>query len=191
MRGELGLCDTDFVTLYLGNLTERKRVEDLIWATARLRQLHPDVKLVVAGDGELRQTLETLARRERLSGTVIFMGRVPDKALPSLYALADVFVLPSREEGLGVVLLEAMASGKPVVASRTSGILSVIDDQRTGLLFEPGNIDDLVAKVRLLVQNRDLRSMLGQTARMEAVGRFAEQAQVQKLLGVYENCLSS
>jgi N-acetyl-alpha-D-glucosaminyl L-malate synthase BshA len=190
-KGELGLCDTDFVTLYVGNLTERKRVGDLIRAMARLRQFHPQMKLIVAGDGELRKRLEALAGREGLNGVVGFTGRVPDNMLPSLYALADVFVLPSKEEGLGVVLLEAMASGKPVVASRTSGILSVIEDQRTGLLFEPGDIDDLVAKIRMLVDNRDLRTKLGQRARMEAVRKFAEEAQVQKLLRVYENCLSS
>ena len=189
-RRELGLHDTDFVLLFVGNLVERKQVGDLISATARLKHLHPHVKLIVGGDGELRQTLENQAIREHGDSTVTFLGRVPDDLLPSLYALANVFVLPSREEGLGVVLLEAMASGTTVVASRTTGILSVIEEGRTGLLYEPGNIEGLVAKIQQLIENSDLGSKLGEAARGEAVERFAREKQAQKLLRVYDRCLS-
>ena len=140
--------------------------------------------------GELRQTLENQVIREHGDSTVTFLGRVPDDLLPSLYALADAFVLPSSEEGLGVVLLEAMASGTTVVASRTTGILSVIEDGRTGLLYEPGNIEGLVGKIQQLIENSDLRSKLGDAARREAVKRFARERQVKKLLRVYDRCLS-
>ncbi len=191
VRNELGLSDDDFVILYVGILVERKRVEDLIAAAAQLRPCHPHLKLIVAGEGELRKGLEAQVAQKGLKGTVIFPGRVPDDILPAIYALADVFVLPSSEEGLGVVLLEAMASGKPVIASRTSGILSVVDDRRTGLLFEPGNIDDLVGKIDLLMNDTRLRSELGEAARSITVQRFAQELQVEKLLGVYERCLAS
>src|SRR6185436_13452418 len=119
--------------LFAGRLEREKNVERLIDALALVRE--PPVRLVVIGDGRLR---EPLARRARDAGVEIsFRGVVAHGEMPRLLAEADCFVLPSLTEGHPKVLIEAMACGLPCAASARGGIPSMIEDEVTGLLFDP------------------------------------------------------
>ena len=129
----------------------------LIDAVAQL----PDAALVVGGDGEWRAQYEARARAS-LGARARFVGDVPDEALPAYYRAADVVALPSvdRTEAFGLVLLEALACGTPVVASRLPGVRTLVDDGRTGYLVEPGNVDELdrTASARCIGESARARS---------------------------------
>jgi glycosyltransferase involved in cell wall biosynthesis len=142
--------------LYVGRLSAEKEV-------SRLRDViraRPEARLAIVGDGPVRHELE-----QHFKGTpTVFTGYLRGKALASAYASADLFLLPSKTETLGLVLLEAMASGCPVVACRAGGVPDAVQDGYTGFLFEPTDPDGLVNAVkRALSSSVDL-----DTVRMQA-----------------------
>jgi glycosyltransferase involved in cell wall biosynthesis len=132
--------------LYVGRLSAEKEV-------SRLRDVireHPEARLAIVGDGPVRHELE-----QHFKGTpTVFTGYLRGKALASAYASADLFLLPSKTETLGLVLLEAMASGCPVVACRAGGVPDAVQDGYTGFLFEPTDPDGLVNTVKRALSGR-------------------------------------
>ena len=173
LRSHYRLAPEDRVVLFTGALDRPhffKGVPVLLEAIARIGD--PSVRLLVVGDGDLREKYWEDARALGLSGRVIFCGRVSDEALPAHYALADVQVLPSTTmgEAFGVVLLEAMATGKPVIASRLPGVRTVVSEGEDGYLCTPGDVDDLVRCLRLILDDP------AKSARMGAAGRAKVEA---------------
>jgi len=158
--------DGSFRILFVGRLVERKGVTYLIDALTRLPS---DVRarLTVIGEGPERAALETQASAGGAEGRVDFRGRVDDKALQEAFAAADVLVLPSivdsrgDTEGLGVVLLEAMSCGVPVVGSRAGGITDIIEDQESGLLVPPADPALLAGALDRLARDPALAARLG------------------------------
>jgi glycosyltransferase involved in cell wall biosynthesis len=132
--------------LFAGRLAEEKGVEELAVAAR-------EMNLVVAGDGPLRHLLPQA------------LGMVPHDVLEELYARAAVFVLPSRSEGFGVVCAEAMAHGKPVVASRVGGLAELVVDGETGILVPPCRPDLLRAALERLLEDPELRRRMGRAGR--------------------------
>ncbi|MCO5554149.1 hypothetical protein L7F22_007675 [Adiantum nelumboides] len=126
----------------------------------------PDARLAFVGDGPYRQDLE-----EMLKGMpVVFTGMLQGDELSQAYASGDVFVTPSESETLGLVVLEAMASGVPIVAARAGGIPDIIPENQegeTGFLFTPGDVDDCVHKLGSLFSSQELRERVGATGRTE------------------------
>ena len=167
--------------LYLGRLHVQKSVETLVCAAAALP---PDVEVVLAGDGPERTRLESLARRMGLQDRVRFLGFVPPDEVPALLPTADVFVLPSRYEELGSVLLEAMACGLPIVATRTGGVPSVITDGVAGLLVPPGQPDPMAAALRQVLDDDRLADRLRAGARA-ASQRYSWDALAARVHDVY------
>ncbi len=145
-RSSLGWADGERVALFAGNLIERKGVDVLVDAFARLRAEGTCDRLVIAGAGPQRDPLGERASVLGVSQAVEFEGPVEAGRLAHLMAAVDVFVLPSRAEPLGVVLLEAMACGTPVVASRVGGIPEIVGD-RCGVLVEPDDAEALAAGI--------------------------------------------
>jgi glycosyltransferase involved in cell wall biosynthesis len=158
--------DGSFRILFVGRLVERKGVTHLIEAVRRLPgELR--ARLTVIGDGPERATLAAQVGGGGLEGRVDIRGRVPDGALKEAYAAADVFVLPAvvdtrgDTEGLGVVLLEAMSYGVPVLSSGIGGITDIIENEETGLLVEPANADQLAHALERLARDPALAARLG------------------------------
>jgi glycosyltransferase involved in cell wall biosynthesis len=158
--------DGSFRILFVGRLVERKGVTHLIDAVG---QLPSDVlaRLTVIGEGPERSSLEAQAAAAGLDGRIDFRGRVDDKDLQDAFAAADVLVLPSivdargDTEGLGVVLLEAMSCGVPVVGSRAGGITDIIEDEASGLLVPPGDPAPLASALERLARDPALAARLG------------------------------
>jgi glycosyltransferase involved in cell wall biosynthesis len=146
-----------FVVLSVCRLYRRKRVDLLLAAAARLRLRIPGLEVRIAGDGPERGDLESQWRSLKLGEIVQWLGHVGREALAHEYRNADVFCLPSLQEGFGIVLLEAMAAGTPVVAARAAAMPEVAPQ---GMLVEPGSAEDLAAAIETLHGNPGLRVSL-------------------------------
>lgn len=152
----------DQVTLlYVGRIGPRKGIDLALQALSRADAT--DVELLIAGTGRHEQHLRELAAELGVTDRVKFLGYVPDEELPSLYSSADVFVLPSLYEGFGLVLLEAMACGTPVIGTNVGGIPTVIDDGETGLLVER-EVPALVEAINSLTSDEANRKRMAQNA---------------------------
>lgn len=149
--------------LYVGRLSVEKRIE---WVRPVLEAM-PHLRFAIVGDGPYRATLESI-----FAGTnTVFTGYLNGEALAAAYAAADTFVFPSPNETLGNVVLEAMASGLPVVAPRSGGVLDHIEHGVTGLLVEAESVTDFVNATQLLVDTPAYARKLGQAGRQHIEGR--------------------
>lgn len=167
----------------VGRLSEEKGFDVLIRAAATCL----DVDFVIAGEGPHRPTLEALIGELGLGGRVRLLGYHDDTL--AFYQALDLFVLSSRREGLPNVVLEAMAVGVPVVATRVGGVPRLAEDGRTGLLVEPGSVDELARAVARLLEDPALRARLGAEARRTVESRFSLQTRMETIRMVYDNLL--
>lgn len=149
----------DFLMVYVGRLGAEKRLKDIKAMMAKM----PNARLAIVGKGPQMEELQ-----EWFKGTKTkFMGQLSGDDLSAAFASADVFCMPSDSETLGFVVLESMASGVPVVGANAGGIPSIIDNEKTSFLVEPGDTDGFVKRLTQL-QNTAFREKMGQTAREEA-----------------------
>jgi glycosyltransferase involved in cell wall biosynthesis len=159
-----------FVLGFAGRLATSKRPEDVIALAARLRDSRPEARVLIAGEGTRRPECEALAR-ELGADNVSFLGYVAD--MPSFYAACDAIVLPSRSEGSSNMLLEAMACGKPVVASDIPPLREQLDHEHTGLTYPLGDVEALSRVVQQLIAEPDLRRQLAERGLHAAAGASA------------------
>jgi glycosyltransferase involved in cell wall biosynthesis len=162
-----------FVLLFVGALTKWHRYKGLDILLQSLRMAvdqDPDISLVIVGDGDLRNEYQRMSEELRLEENVVFAGDVSDDELPRHYALADALVLPSKDmsEGFGLTLLEANASGKPVIASRVGGIPSVVRDGYNGFLVPPNQAEQLAQAILRLKGNPGQSEEMGRNGRAVA-----------------------
>jgi len=140
-------------------LEERKGHRYLFDAAAALKRRGHRIKYLVAGEGPVRRQLEEQVKALNLADEVRFCGFVSDA--PDLLSQIDIFILPSLYEGLGVAVLEAMAAGKPVIASRVGGLPELVADGETGLLVAPKNVEGLVEAIARLADDESLARAMG------------------------------
>lgn len=168
------LCAT--VILFMGRLTRDKGIPELMQAFSRLDKQHSDIRLVLAGCFEDEDPLPSDVREGLESHPhVIFAGAVQDT--PAYYTMADIVVLPSHREGLPTVILEAQAAGKPVVGANATGIVDLIEDGETGLLFPIGDVHALCEALSKLIENKKFADKLGR-AGMDQIKRDFQQERI-------------
>ena len=183
LRDRFRIGPRERIVLFVGGLDRAhyfKGVEVLLRAFLQLRSQPktPRAVLVIVGDGNLRADYERLASALGIRDRVIFLGRVGTEELPAAYRLADVVVLPSvdRSEAFGIVLLEAMASGRPIVASNLPGVRTLIRGGKNGLLVPPGDAAALAEGIsRLLMMKRGAAGRMGRASRVLARGYAADR----------------
>lgn len=188
IRRELGLEPTVFVIGGVGRLSPVKGFDALLEAVAQLRRDGRETALVLVGDGPEHESLETQARSLGLEDAVRFLGVRHD--LEMIYPGFDVFALPSLREASPMALLEAMACGCAIVASRVGGVPEMIEDGRSGLLFDrtaPGALTKALAR---LAENPGLRRSLGEEARRRSEERFSLAAVVHQHERLYRTILA-
>jgi glycosyltransferase involved in cell wall biosynthesis len=177
------------VLLSVCRLVPQKGVDVAIEALARIRERHPDVHLVVLGEGPLRSELSALAARLEVEDAVSFPGRVGDVAW--WLRRAAVLVHPARWEGFGLALLEAMLSERPVVASAVSSIPEIVVDGETGRLVPPDDAEALADAVADLLDHPARASAMGAAGRALALADFSVERMTERTVGVYDEVLSS
>jgi glycosyltransferase involved in cell wall biosynthesis len=193
VRTLYGIGPGERVVLFVGGLDKAhyfKGVEILLQALA----LRPDdgARLLIVGEGDRRQAYQKQAAELGLLERVRFCGRVSDKEMPSHYAACDVLVLPSTTmgEAFGVVLLEAMASGKPVIASNLPGVRTVVRDGVDGTLVRPGDAQELSIRLgQLLDRSQEERRSMGELGRKKVVERYSWERIVAQLETEYQNVI--
>ncbi|MDR7544443.1 MAG: glycosyltransferase family 4 protein [Armatimonadota bacterium] len=184
LREALGIPEGCPVVGCVARLVPVKGVDVLLEAFAGVRSVVPHARLVVVGDGPDRAALEAQARTLHLDGCVTFAGLRRD--VPDLMRLFDVVAVPSRNEGMGKVAVEAMAAGRPVVASAVSGLRDVVRDGQTGLLVPPGDPRALAAALTRLLADPALRARMGEAGRIRAAD-YAVARMVEALTSLYRN----
>ncbi len=150
----------DGFLLYVGSLWRMKGVDTLIQAMAHLKNSYPRLHLKIVGGGAELRALAKLAHDMDVGDRVVFCGSLETLPLREMYGQALALILPSRSEAFGIALLEAMASGLPVVAARTGGIPELVKDRESGLLFGSGNADELCDAVEELITQPELGDRL-------------------------------
>lgn len=183
LRAELGLAPTDRVIGFVGRLVPEKGIDVLLRAYQALRHTLPDTHLMIVGEGPLRPKLERLAGELGIAERVVFAG--PQSDVVPYYLLAEVIAVPSQYEPFGIVAIEAMAAARPVVASRTGGLMDSVQDGICGKLAEPGNADALAEALLWVLQSPEHAHQLGAQARERALREYTEQqmcAQINDLL---------
>ncbi len=174
--------------LCVASLRSKKDHETLLEAFSRVRRVAPSARLVLAGEGPLRDTLEARAREAGLDGTIVFAGHQGD--VSGLLAGADAFVLSSLEEGLPNALLEAMARGLPAVVTDVGGNAEAVEEGMTGFLVPPRRPDLLAERLERLLSDAALRRRLGEAARRRYESRFRVETMVAAYEALYEEVLA-
>ena len=175
--------ERDWVTpriLFVGRVVYQKGLDLLFHALSNIGDL--DWKLTVVGDGPQLPVLERLARRLEITDRVHFAGWKRGDELVAAYQNANLFVYPSRHEGMPNAVLEAMASGLPVIATRISGNEELLLQGETGTLVEPENQQELETALTGLVSNPDLRKKMGEASRERVLGHYSWQAVAESYL---------
>ena len=176
------------IVLFVGALDSAHYFKGIDYLLRSFAQIHDkDVCLIVVGDGDLRQSYIELSQSLNISDRTFFTGRVPDDDLPKYYAAADLAVLPSitMGEAFGLVLVEAMACGKPVNASDLPGVGTVVDDGVNGFLVRPRDCEDLATKMRLLLENNEIRVTFGRAGRRKVEEKYSWENIGKKLERLY------
>ena len=184
IRTSLSLPANAFVIGAVGRLTAIKGHRYLIEAVAALAPRLDNLCCILVGDGELRPDLESLAEHLGIRRRIFFLGWRAD--VPAIASLFDVFVFPSLNEGMGKALVEAMALGRPVVATAVGGILNLVKDGQNGLLVPPGNAEILAKAIEFLYQDHKLRDRLGQGGRQTAQ-LYSSERMVRRIEELYGN----
>ena len=157
-----------FVVLSVCRFYRRKRLDVLLKAAARLRRTIPELEVRIVGNGPQAHRLRTLHREKELDGTVVWLNEIPQLELAQEYNCCDIFCLPSVQEGFGIVFLEAMAAGKPIVAARAGAAPEVVEN---GLLAEPESEEALAEAIERLHRDHLLRKSLADSG-TRAVEQF-------------------
>lgn len=178
----------DKIVMLAGSLDSAHYFKGVDYLIKCLPNVNKNVKLLIVGEGDLKPTYQKLAEDLKMKDRVTFAGFVPDAEMAKHYNLADVFCLPSinRSEAFGIVLLEAMACGKPLIASNLKGVRSVVDQGINGILVEPKNSLDIANKINYLVENPEIANSFGERGIQTVEEKYRWSKIVNKLEALYK-----
>jgi len=187
-RRSLGFESDAIVIAVVASLTANKGHDILFAAFQGVFRGRPSTRLLIIGDGPLREQLETAVRQLSIDQAVVFTGIRQD--IFRLLQTADIFVLPSRDrEGLGIAIIEAMATGLPVVGTDLGGIPEVIEDGENGFLVSPGNSGQLAEALKKLIDDREMRKDMGYRGRKRFEEKFTLQRMIRQIEELYDYLL--
>ncbi|MBP9854238.1 MAG: glycosyltransferase family 4 protein [Candidatus Omnitrophica bacterium] len=167
----------------IARLSDVKGIDILISALPKVLIRFPDAKLLIFGEGKEERFLKQHVHDLNLNKNVFFYPSVDN--MSNTLSLFNVFVMPSRQEGLGLSVMEAQACGCCVIGSRVGGIPSLIQDGQTGFLVEPGNADELSEKIIMALTDREMSEKIGENGRQFILNNFSSDIMVEKTINLY------
>ncbi|MFH1210772.1 MAG: glycosyltransferase family 4 protein [archaeon] len=177
----------NYNVILVGNNFQTKGISTLIRVAKSLKKEFPMAKYTIVGDDKrVLPYMKKLTEKEGVAEKFIFTGHVPNTELKEKYKEADIFILPSTIEGFGMVFLEAMNYGLPVIGSNVGGIPEIIDDGKNGFLVDPENPKEIAEKIRIIFEDEALRNKISENA-YKRVGDFPLSKMVDETIKVYKN----
>ncbi|MCK4364174.1 MAG: glycosyltransferase family 4 protein, partial [Candidatus Aminicenantes bacterium] len=187
LKKELGIPENSLIVGTAGRLVPVKGPEFLVKASKYIISKYPDTYFMFTGDGPLEQDLKRKALEMGISDNIIFLGWRDD--LAKIISIYDIFVLPSLNEGMGRVLVEAMALGKSIVASNVGGIPDLVTHGKNGFLVPPKNPKELAKYIQVLLEDKDKREKMG-LAGKEIAYNFTSERMIEKIANLYKKLLT-
>jgi glycosyltransferase involved in cell wall biosynthesis len=187
-RRLLGIAPDRFVVGWIGRMTAVKRTDDVLLAVRRLRDRGVDAVLCMVGDGPDRETVERRAREIGIVRDSLFLGYQDEVA--AYYAAFDALILPSANEGTPVSAIEALAGGRPVVATEVGGVPDVVRDGVDGFLVEPGDVDAMADRLARLAADADLRRRMGEAGSASVRERYSVTRLLDDVDRLYRSLLT-
>lgn len=193
LRRDFGLEAEKKIVLFVGRLYHRKGLEILLRSIPPVLQEFSDVKFVISGKGfkEKEESLRNLAKQLDIEDHVTFMGYVPDEKLPNLYSASDIFVLPAIYENFPFAILEAQATGLPVISTKVGGIPEFLVDNENGFLIDAGNSAQLTQRVLALLQDPKLAKEMGMRGRKLIEEKFSWRLITSQVIDLYHKLLET
>ncbi len=187
IRASVGVRDDEFLAIHLSNLRPVKRIPDLIEIIKKVKK-HPRIKLLVLSGGDF-SVFQPLVKKHGLENRIIVLPRVLD--IENYISASDLGIYTSEEESFGMGILETLAYGKPVLATRAGGIPEFMSNAKTGFLFKIGDTDSMAQKLIELSKNPELVDSLGKNAKTIAQSQFTPEAKVQEYVEYYRRVIAS
>jgi len=193
LRREFGLEEEKKIVLFVGRLYHRKGLEILLRSIPPVLQEFSDVKFAISGTGfkKKEESLRNLAKKLEIEDYVTFLGYVPDEKLPDLYAASDIFVLPAIYENFPFAILEAQATGLPVISTKVGGIPEFLADNENGFLIDPGDSTQLTQRVLTLLQDPKLAKEMGRRGRSLIEEKFSWSLITSQVIDLYHKLLET
>jgi len=183
-RAEWRVKPDELVLGFVGQLDERKGIRVLLAAFERIKREWPQTRLVFVGQGSLRELIVSEIEKQRWGEAVLLPGFLDD--IVGVMQAIDILLLPSYWEGFGIVLIEAMAAGKPAISTDTSSMPEIIVDGQTGFVVPPGDIAALAARVMQLLRDATLREKFGRASRQRVLEKFTQQRMIAELENLFQ-----
>jgi len=183
IRRAYGLCAGTPLIGFVGLLDERKGIQFLLEAFAQVREEIPEARLLLVGEGKLREHIEAFRQHHNFDGRLFLAGFQPN--IPDFMNAFDLLVLPSVWEGFGYVLIEAMASGKPVIATNTSSMPEIVRDGVEGLLVPPANAWALSTAIVKIIKNPPLAHQMGENGKKRVREKFTKERMIEEIEALF------
>jgi glycosyltransferase involved in cell wall biosynthesis len=187
IKSEMGIPESSLIIGTVGRLVKEKGIDNYLRAAALIRKKLPDVRFVVVGDGPCRHELSAMVADLGLGDSVSLLGMRDD--VPELLTTFDLFLLTSNRESFGISLVEAMASGVPVLAFSVDGVPEIVDE-RCGVLLSPGDVEGLAEQAIALLLNEDRRHILAAACRVQAE-KFSIQTASRQVYQLYTELMAA
>jgi len=172
------------VILSVSHLIKTKGIDLNLKAIAKLKKKYPDIIYLIIGEGKEKKNLEALVNKLNLQNIVKFIGEIPHHKVMKYMAVCDIFSLPSWMEGFGVVYIEAMAHGKPVIGCQGEGIEDFVEHNKTGLLVKPRDVDSLAEALNFLLSNSNKARIIGKRACKFVLDNYTWEKKAEKILEI-------
>ncbi|MBS7639806.1 MAG: glycosyltransferase family 4 protein [Candidatus Bathyarchaeia archaeon] len=189
VKRRFGIDPSERIVLFVGRLVPQKGVEYLIMAAPKIVERHPEARIVIVGDGWSKDYLLSLAASTGCQHKITFLGFISDQDLIEIMLSSDVLVVPSIYEPFGIVALEGMAAGIPIVASNTGGLAEIIEHDRTGFLAYKENPDSIAWGVNRILSDPGYASWLVQNAKRKIREVYSWDAVARRTIETYERAL--
>lgn len=190
-RQNINIGNKNIILLSVSYLIERKGIDFNLKAFSKILSKYPNLKYIIIGDGVEKKRLQDLAEKLGIYEKVEFLGMLSHEDVMKKMAEADIFSLPSWNEAFGVVYIEAMAHGKPVIGCKGEGIEDFVEDRKTGMLVNPKDTDSLVKAIYYLLSNPEEAKRIGERARRLVLEKYTWTKNAEKTIKVYQEALNN